>query len=98
MAFCCLQEVTIASVLRESEFARKVHPDVLRLGLAYADGTIKGGNARCAALLSTLRQVIRVCSDGAHRAPAHHDRGFMPSLLLALEEPRLILRPVVQTL
>ena len=40
--------------------AARVHPAVLRLGLRYADGSVRGGNARCVALLSTLRQVILV--------------------------------------
>ncbi len=48
-------------VLTESEFAAKVHPAVLRLGLAYADGSITGGNARCVALLAALRTVLQVC-------------------------------------
>ena len=48
-------------VLTESEFAAKVHPAVLRLGLAYADGSITGGNARCVALLAALRAVLQVC-------------------------------------
>lgn len=47
-------------VLTESEFAAKVHPAVLRLGLAYADGSITGGNARCVALLAALRIVLQV--------------------------------------
>ena len=56
----CTQAVTVEGVLTESEFAAKVHPAVLRLGLAYADGSITGGNARCVALLATLRTVLQV--------------------------------------
>ncbi|BDA49360.1 Translation initiation factor eIF-2B subunit delta at C-terminar half [Coccomyxa sp. Obi] len=51
--------VTVEGVLTESEFAAKVHPAVLRLGLAYADGSITGGNARCVALLAALRTVLQ---------------------------------------
>ena len=47
-------------MLAESEHAARVHPAVLRLGLAYADGSVTGGNARCVALLSTLRAVLQV--------------------------------------
>lgn len=47
-------------VLTESEFAARVHPVVLRLGLSYADGSITGGNARCVALLGALRTVLQV--------------------------------------
>ncbi len=53
------QPVTLQLAL-ESEFAGKVHPLVLRLGLDYAEGKITGGNARCVALLATLRQVMQV--------------------------------------
>ena len=56
---CCCQAVTIEAVLAESEHAARVHPAVLRLGLAYADGSVTGGNARCVALLSTLRAVLQ---------------------------------------
>ncbi|EIE24925.1 translation initiation factor [Coccomyxa subellipsoidea C-169] len=45
--------------MAESEFAARVHPAVLRLGLSYADGSITGGNARCVALLATLRTVLQ---------------------------------------
>ncbi len=47
-------------MLAASEAAGRVHPAVLRLGLRYADGSVRGGNARCVALLTTLRQVILV--------------------------------------
>ncbi len=54
------QVVTVEGVMAESEFAARVHPAVLRLGLGYADGSITGGNARCVALLATLRTVLQV--------------------------------------
>ena len=67
--FFLAQAVTIEQVLAESEHAARVHPAVLRLGLAYADGSVTGGNARCVALLSTLRTVLQA-------RPAVH---FIPS-------------------
>jgi translation initiation factor eIF-2B subunit delta len=36
-----------------------VHPAIVELGLRYADGTLRGGNARCVALLHALVAVIR---------------------------------------
>lgn len=65
---CGAQPVTLQLAL-ESEFAGRVHPLVLRLGLDYADGKITGGNARCVALLATLRQVIQVGSPRPHPPP-----------------------------
>ena len=35
-----------------------LHPAVLRLGVAYAEGSVVGGRARCLALLSALRLVV----------------------------------------
>ena len=52
--------MNIDSVLTESEFASKVHPTILRLGLGYADGTICGSNARAVALLTALSQMFQV--------------------------------------
>ena len=54
------QAAPALSELATSEAAGRVHPAVLRLGLRYADGSVRGGNARCVALLATLRQVILV--------------------------------------
>ena len=54
-------------VLVESERAGRVHPAVLRLGLAYAQGALRGGNARCVALLSTLRTLLQ--ARGSFRCP-----------------------------
>ena len=56
-----LQEVNIDTVMTESEFAGKVHPTILRLGLAYASGTVRGSNARAVALLTALSQMFQVC-------------------------------------
>ena len=59
-AFIILQEINPDSVLTESEFAGKVHPTILRLGLGYANSTIRGGNARAVALLTALSQMFQV--------------------------------------
>jgi hypothetical protein len=55
----CAQAASVERVLAASERAGRVHAAVLRLGLAYAQGSIRGGNARCVALLSTLRAVLQ---------------------------------------
>ena len=54
------QRVTIESAIANSELSSSVHPAVLQLGLRYADSSIRGGNARCVAMLTTFRKVIRV--------------------------------------
>ena len=59
-SFCATQAVTLDRLLLESEAAPKVHPEVLRLGLKYADGSISGGNARCLAMLHAFSLVIEV--------------------------------------
>jgi translation initiation factor eIF-2B subunit delta len=45
-----------------------LHPAVLQLGVAYADGVIVGGRARCLALLHTLHQVISSYSTPPEKA------------------------------
>jgi len=39
--------------------AQKVHPSVLSLGLRYAEGVVKGADARCVAMLQAFSDVIR---------------------------------------
>ncbi len=56
-----MQALSMERVLVESERAGRVHPAVLRLGLAYAQGVVTGGNARCVTLLSTLRTLLQAC-------------------------------------
>ena len=53
-------------MMTESEFAGKVHPTILRLGLAYASGAVRGSNARAVALLTALSQMfqVRCCHAG----------------------------------
>lgn len=53
-----LQKVTLDSVLAKYNHDFPFHPEVLKLGLRYADGTIKGANARCIAMLDMLRQMV----------------------------------------
>ena len=55
---CLLQRVTLDTVLEKYNFDFPFHPEVLKLGLRYADGSIKGANARCIAMLDMLRQVV----------------------------------------
>jgi hypothetical protein len=80
-----LQAVTVEGVMTESEFAARVHPAVLRLGLAYADGSITGGNARCVALLATLRTVLQVRVEGfTHGVSGVSGLGFQGCIFLLL--------------
>jgi len=37
----------------------EIHPAILALGLKYAEGKIAGGNARCVAMLTAFKQVIK---------------------------------------
>ena len=60
--------------MTESEFAGKVHPTILRLGLAYANGTVRGSNARAEALLTALSQMFQVCCCHAGRWCKHSAR------------------------
>ena len=39
--------------------AKKVHPAILTLGLRYAEGVIRGADARCVAMLQAFSEVIR---------------------------------------
>ena len=36
-----------------------IHPQILTLGLKYAEGSVSGSNARCVALMNALKAVIR---------------------------------------
>lgn len=55
------KQVTASQVLSHHHHAGRdagtVHPAVLQLGLRYANGTIKGANARCMAMLNALSHV-----------------------------------------
>ena len=51
--------MTLDSVLAKYNFDFPFHPEVLKLGVRYADGSIKGANARCIALLDMLRQMLQ---------------------------------------
>ena len=56
---CFMQRVTLDTVMARSDLASTVHPAVLQLGLRYADGSIKGANARCIAMLDMLRNMVQ---------------------------------------
>ena len=58
MMYNVLQRVTLDTVLAKYNFDFPFHPEVLKLGLRYADGTITGANARCIAMLDMLRQMV----------------------------------------
>lgn len=53
-----LQRTTLDTVLAKYNFDFPFHPAVLKLGLKYADGSIKGANARCIAMLDMLREMV----------------------------------------
>ena len=44
--------------MARSDLASTVHPAVLQLGLRYAEGSVKGANARCIAMLDMLRNMV----------------------------------------
>lgn len=44
---------------RQFDINAKIHPAILELGSQYNKGIICGSNARCVALLSTLREIIK---------------------------------------
>ncbi|KAL3143575.1 hypothetical protein ABBQ38_002372 [Trebouxia sp. C0009 RCD-2024] len=52
------KRTTLDSVLAKYNMDFPFHPAVLKLGLKYADGTIKGANARCIAMLDMLREMV----------------------------------------
>ena len=56
----CLQHVTADSVTMRTSLAKAAHPAVFELGLQFADGTIRGANARCLAMLAAFKQLIQV--------------------------------------
>lgn len=56
---CFMQRVTLDTVMARSDLASTVHPAVLQLGLRYADGSIKGANARCIAMLDMLHNMVQ---------------------------------------
>lgn len=47
------------SITKELGFgSTKIHPSILRLGLHYSEGIISGSNARCAALINAMKDVV----------------------------------------
>jgi translation initiation factor eIF-2B subunit delta len=55
------QHTTESSLSQKVTFGSnsEIHPLVIRLALQFADGLIVGGNARCAALLTTFKVIIQ---------------------------------------
>mmetsp|Transcript_36163 Transcript_36163/g.73462 ORF Transcript_36163/g.73462 Transcript_36163/m.73462 type:complete len:401 (+) Transcript_36163:129-1331(+) len=56
--------------LGASNSVQNFHPAVLSLGMQYASGTIRGGNARAKAMLRTFQQVIRDYEPPAPSSPS----------------------------
>ncbi|EFJ52442.1 eukaryotic translation initiation factor 2B delta, partial [Volvox carteri f. nagariensis] len=52
------KRTTVSSLLQQPAIGN-IHPAILQLGMRYADGSIRGANARCLAMLNALCQVIR---------------------------------------
>ena len=69
LLFVTLQRTTLDTVLAKYNMEFPFHPAVLKLGLKYADGTIKGANARCIAMLDMLRQMVEDYSTPAGILP-----------------------------
>jgi translation initiation factor eIF-2B subunit delta len=57
--------------------SKVVHPAIVNLGLQYANGLIRGGNARCVAFMEALKQVIMDYEAPADKAFKHD---FIPYL------------------
>eukprot|EP00891_Asterochloris_glomerata_P001719 jgi/Astpho2/1719/Aster-x1026 len=53
------KHVTADSVTMRTSLAKAAHPAVFELGLKFADGTIRGANARCLAMLAAFKQLIQ---------------------------------------
>ncbi len=56
-ACVCVQAQVTMETLLEYKDAASMPPEVLQLGLRYADGTITGASARCMAMLHVFCQV-----------------------------------------
>ncbi|RHY31633.1 hypothetical protein DYB32_003307, partial [Aphanomyces invadans] len=50
-----------SSVIQRTQAQKQaeIHPAILSLGLKYAEGKLAGGNARCVAMLTAFKQVIK---------------------------------------
>ncbi len=85
----CVRQVTMESVLGQRD-VRGVPPEVLQLGLKYADGTVTGATARSLALLNVLEQVRRrrrANRGVARRGPPHALPAQPPLRLPAASRP-----------
>jgi len=59
----------------------EIHPAITALGLRFADGSVKGADARCVAMMAALREVVRDYSTPPEKAlgrdlPKRVDRCF----------------------
>ena len=70
-----VQRTTLDTVLAKYNMDFPFHPAVLKLGLKYADGTIKGANARCIAMLDMLREMVEDYSTPSGMLPLHPPMG-----------------------
>ncbi|KAG2430459.1 hypothetical protein HXX76_009982 [Chlamydomonas incerta] len=52
------KRINVGNLLQQPA-AANIHPAILQLGLRYADGSIRGANARCLAMLNAFCQMIR---------------------------------------
>lgn len=50
---------TDKSILNENINSSNLHPAIVRLGVQYASGVVKGCNARCLAFMNAIKTVIR---------------------------------------
>eukprot|EP00761_Pharyngomonas_kirbyi_P014329 gb/GECH01014359.1/.p1 GENE.gb/GECH01014359.1/~~gb/GECH01014359.1/.p1 ORF type:complete len:420 (+),score=108.84 gb/GECH01014359.1/:1-1260(+) len=59
---------TTGPVEQAVKVPQPIHPAIIKLGLQYTSGRIVGSNARCVALLTALKQVIRDYETPADKA------------------------------
>jgi translation initiation factor eIF-2B subunit delta len=53
------REISLSLQVQGGFVPDEVHPQIVRLGLKFAEGVISGSNARCLALLNALKGLIR---------------------------------------
>ena len=52
------EEALLSSLMEVGLGSSVLHPDVVEIGLQYADGTVVGGTARCFTMLTAFRKMI----------------------------------------
>uniref|UniRef100_A0A7S4QQ98 Translation initiation factor eIF2B subunit delta n=1 Tax=Ditylum brightwellii TaxID=49249 RepID=A0A7S4QQ98_9STRA len=65
--------VTLGKDTTTPESSDRLPPQVLSLGLQYADGSIRGGNARCKAMLRTFQSILQSYTPSPHTKDYRHD-------------------------